>query len=73
MRLKEDERYRVMEDKFNIAADMYRHQIEQLQRDNPNIKINFTNDILQVLKTSGSRVGLFNGIVEVEKEVKITR
>ncbi len=54
-----------MEDKFNIAADIYRHQIEHLQRDNPNIRINFTTDILQVLKTSSSRVGLINGIVEV--------
>lgn len=71
--MKEDERYRVMEDKFNIAADIYRHQIEQLQRDNPNIKINLTSDILQVLKASSSRVGVINGIVEVEKEVKVTR
>jgi len=71
--MKEDERYRVMEDKFNIAADIYRHQIEQLQRDNPNIKINLTTDILQVLKASSSRVGVINGIVEVEKEVKVTR
>lgn len=62
-----------MEDKFNIAADIYRHQIEQLQRDNPNIKINLTSDILQVLKASSSRVGVINGIVEVEKEVKVTR
>jgi hypothetical protein len=65
LRLKEDDRYRAMEDKFNIAADIYRHQIEQLQRDNPNIRINFTTDILQVLKTSSSRVGIINGIVEV--------
>lgn len=45
-RLKEDERYRALEDKFSVAAELYRQQVERLQRDNPNIRITVDTQIL---------------------------
>ena len=65
LRTREDERCRVLEEKFGVAADLYRQQIEQLQRDNPNLRISFASQVLDVLRASNTRVNVGNGIVEI--------
>lgn len=67
MRIKEDEQFRTLSDKFNVAAELYRKQVEKLQRENPNIRISTDSLILDTLRSSNSKVVTINGMVEVEK------
>ena len=67
MRIKEDEQFRTLSAKFNVAAELYRKQVEKLQRENPNIRISTDSLILDTLRSSNSKVVTINGMVEVEK------
>ena len=63
MRIKEDEQFRTMIDKFNVAAELYRKQIDKLQRENPNIRISTDTLILDTLRAPNSKVININGMV----------
>jgi hypothetical protein len=75
LRLKEDEQYTILSEKFRVAAELYRRQIEQLRRDNPSLSISFDDQILETLRMANTRVTDINaaGAVQIEKEVKVTK
>jgi hypothetical protein len=64
-RLKEDERYRALEEKFSVAAELYRQQVDRLQRENPGIRISTEGQILEVLRAANSRISISGGVVQV--------
>jgi hypothetical protein len=47
--------------------------VERLQRDNPNIRIVVDTQILEALRASNTRVTVSGGVVQIEKEVKVTK
>jgi uncharacterized FlaG/YvyC family protein len=56
-----------------MAAEIYRQQIDRIQRENPNIRITADTQILESLRASNTRVSISGGVVQIEKEVKVTK
>ena len=58
-----------MEEKFTIASDIYRQQIDKIKKMNPNVRIEGEDKIFSVLKASNSSVTRVSDVIHVERLV----
>jgi hypothetical protein len=46
--------------------------VDRIQRENPNIRVTADTEILDLLRSSNTRVNISGGVMQIEKEVKVT-
>lgn len=66
MRLKNEERVKVADEKLKLVGEIYRKQIENIRRTNPSLDIAVDENIFGMLRDSSSRVSInSSGIIEI--------
>ena len=75
LRTKEDELYVSMQEKLRYSQDLFRFEMEQLQKANPGLNFPAKSKILEILSASNTKVGKVNasGMIEIERETRIER
>lgn len=69
-RVAQEKRYTEMEEKFSLAAEIYRQQLERIKMQNPGLRVDIDDQIFSVLRSSSSSASRVGDVIQVEKLVE---
>jgi hypothetical protein len=71
-RINQDRRYVEIEEKFSLASDIYKQQLEKIKLQNPGLRIDIDDEIFSVLRSSNSAAFRVGDVIQIEKRVERT-
>lgn len=71
-KIRQNRKYAEMEEKFALAGEIYRSQLEKIKMQNPGVRISADDQILSMLGTGNTSVIKVGDVIQVEKMVEKT-
>ncbi len=71
-RVNQEKKYTDMEEKFSLAGEIYKQQLDKIKSQNPGMRIDIDDQIFSVLKKSTSSAYRVGDVIQIEKMVAKT-